>query len=255
MPRLNDRTGEKKVNKCGSVIEIIEYTNNKDLLIKFLDTGETVRTSYSTFNRGAVTNSKNKYSKTIYSIGCFGEGIHKYMENGKMTHKYKTWHGMMRRCYDEKFENKTTIYKDVTVAEVWHNFQNFGDWYEENYYVIDGHRMCLDKDILIKGNRIYSPDTCIFVPSYINTLFVNQDSIKGEIPTCTFYDPNKKSEKKYTVRTHSVHIGVYKTPEEAFHAYKRHKELLLRDAANEYKDKIPERLYKAMLNYKIELIG
>lgn len=249
MPPLNDRTGEVNVNIDGSIMEIVEYINNKDVLIRFLDSGNLVRTSYATFKNGKF---KNPYIISVYGIGYFGEGIHKSSENNKMSHKYKTWHGMMRRCYDEEFRKRSKAYSEVTVCTEWHNYQNFGNWYEKNYYTIDGEQMQLDKDILIKGNRVYSPETCIFVPSRINGIFTkdSQTSSKG-LPPLTFYEPERT--KKYVVRSHDEYIGSFKTIEEAVKASNRYKEIMYKSAAYEYKGKIPEKLYKAMLDYAMDV--
>ena len=87
---------------------------------------------------------------------------------------------MLRRCYDEKLHKKYPTYIDCKVCEEWLNFQNFAKWYYNNYYEIENEKICLDKDILHKGNKIYSPDNCVFVPNNINVLFVKSDKSRGD---------------------------------------------------------------------------
>lgn len=248
MPKLNDRTGERNLNKYGFEMEIIEYVNNKDITVIFLETGSVVKCGYASFNKGIT---KSPYDKTVYGIGFIGEGKYPTTINGINTQAYKVWHGMMRRGYDKDFKKKSPTYRDVTVDRKWHNYQIFAEWYDQNYYEVDGEKMNLDKDILIKGNKVYSPETCLFVPAKINTMFVNCETNHGKYSTCV-YD-SIRSDKKYSVRTNSEFIGNFNNLEEAKRAYKRHKEIVFRDTANEYKDRIPEKLYQAMLNYKIDI--
>jgi hypothetical protein len=77
---------------------------------------------------------------------------------------------MMMRCYSLKWSSKFPTYKDCIVDERWHNFQIFGEWFEENY--VEGFE--LDKDILGKSSKIYSPETCCFVPQEINLMFTKR---------------------------------------------------------------------------------
>ena len=93
---------------------------------------------------------------------------------------YIKWHDMMNRCYNEKFLERNLQYRGCTGCEEWYNFCNFKVWYESHKYgdeVLD-----LDKDILFKGNTVYSPETCCLVPHEINTLFVNCKKNRGDLP-------------------------------------------------------------------------
>ena len=168
---------------------------------------------------------------------------------------------MLRRCYNnnQRDRNKRPKYDGCTVCEEWHNFQNFAEWYEENYYEIKEEKMCLDKDILVKGNKIYSPQTCVFVPNRINVLFTKSDKIRGDFPIgVTYHKRDKVFESKMCYMDknkikHSCYLGRYNTSEEAFQSYKQAKENYIKQVADEYKDKIPEILYKAMYKYKVNI--
>ena len=165
---------------------------------------------------------------------------------------------MLMRCYYDKYQKKHPTYKGCTVCEEWHNYSNFKNWYDENYYEIEGEQMALDKDILVKGNKTYSPNTCVFVPQNINTLFIKRNKARGKYPIgITFNkDANKfiaKCNTFYNVKKQQKYLGLYNTIEDAFNAYKKFKETEIKQIADEYKDKIPNKLYEAMYNYEVEI--
>ena len=86
---------------------------------------------------------------------------------------------MLSRCYSNKQQKRQSSYKGCTVCSEWLNFKNFSDWYESHFYQIEGQKMCVDKDILFKGNKIYSPQTCCIVPNEINVLFTKMSKEYG----------------------------------------------------------------------------
>lgn len=195
-------------------------------------------------------------SKLIFNIGYIGDGIYKSRINGVITREYATWWSMLQRCYDEKYKEKHNTYEDCYTVEEWHNFQNFAKWYSDNYYQIGEERMCLDKDILIKGNKVYSPDTCIFVPQNINLLFTKNDNRRNGLPIGVSFD---KSRNKYIAMCGNnsgkrINLGRFNTIDEAFNVYKSFKEKVVKDIAEEHKNTIPRNLYNAMLNYTVEAI-
>ena len=159
---------------------------------------------------------------------------------------------MLRRCYDKNFQEKEPSYKDVTVCEEWLCYQNFAKWYEENYYEVENEEMELDKDILIKGNKIYSPSTCIFVPKGINCLFTNRKNNRGDLPIGVNKQGDKFRSSCCNGRNKRVVLGTFDDKHNAFLMYKINKELVIESMANKYKNKIPIKLYISMLNYKIE---
>ena len=161
---------------------------------------------------------------------------------------------MIQRGFDEELKRKQPTYKDVTVNEECLCFQDFAEWWHNNYYEIDGETMCLDKDILVKGNKEYRFDRMIFVPNRINTLFTKRDNGRGNYPIGVSYC---KANGKYMANCQTPDsqkfLGYYKTPEEAFQAYKTFKEQYIKQVADEYKDKIPQRLYDAMYVWEVEI--
>lgn len=149
-----DRTVERRINNFGSKMIIVGYRMSRDIDVYFPEYNWIAKgVQYSAFKKGNV---KCPYERTVYGVGYLGEGKYKCKENGKYTKCYKVWNSMLQRCYDKKYHRKEPTYKDCEVSEEWHNFQSFAEWYDKNYYEIEGETMALDKDILIKHNKIYS---------------------------------------------------------------------------------------------------
>jgi hypothetical protein len=114
--------------------------------------------------------------------------------------------------------------------------------------------MEVDKDILHKGNKVYSSDNCIFAPKSINNLFINAKASRGDLPIGI--DRAKNGTFRVRVRKmdkgrQSI-IGYYDNIVEAFEVYKENKEKLIKETAYKYKDKIPKKLYEAMMNWVVE---
>ena len=178
-----DRTGEENINKFGSKMIISEYRNTFDVDVYFPEYDWTFKhAQYSKFKNG---NIKCPYERRYYGKGCLGEGKYKMSENGKNKKEFRIWYNMLKRCYDPKYQEEKPTYRGCTVEDYLLNFQNMCEWLENNYYEIPGEKMCLDKDILRKGNKVYSRETCIFVPQRINNLFVKRDNDRGNSPIGT----------------------------------------------------------------------
>ena len=165
---------------------------------------------------------------------------------------------MLMRCYDPKYQEKHPSYKGCEIENYLLNFQHMGEWIDENYYEVPGEKMCLDKDILYKGNKIYSRNTCIFVPERINLLFTKRDNARGKDPIGVDQLPDGN----YRVRCNNgygeqIYLGSYSSKEEAFQVYKKHKEKVIKETIDSYEGKIPEPFYSrlkvAMYNYKVEI--
>ena len=247
-----DKSGEINYNNFGSKIIIINYRKDNDIDVyfpKYNWTKEHVQ--YINFINGSV---RCPYEPRVFNIGYIGEGKYKVKINGKYTKYYKVWNRMLCRCYDPKYIQKHPTYEQSKVCDEWLNFQVFAEWLDENYYKIGEQIMNLDKDILCKGNKIYSPDTCVFAPQNINKLFTKRDNDRGNCPVGVYYDkPTKKYKAQCTVNGKNKYLGRYDTPEEAFQVYKNFKEKYIKEVAKEYKNIIPTKLYNAMITYEVEI--
>ena len=243
-----NRIGEKRMMNCGMIAKIIKYKNAKDIDIKFEDGYIKRNVEYNTFKKGQII---NPYIPTLYGVGYIGETSTK--KDGKSLKSYDYWYNMIKRCYSKVYQKKQPTYVGCSVYEEWKCYANFKEWFDMNFYCINNERIDLDKDILIKGNKIYSPDTCIFVPHSINCLFTKNDKRRGNLPIGV-----KLSYGKYYVSTSKIegvdkNLGTFNTMEEAFYAYKEAKEKEIKRVADLYKDKIPQKLYEAMYNYEVEI--
>ena len=178
-----------------------------------------------------------------------------YINEVTKEKKARLWNDMNTRCYNEKFHERQPQYKECEVCEEWlSDKQKFFDWVDENYYTVGDEQIDLDKDILVKGNKEYSPETCVFVPHSINTLFISGKKNRGEYPLGVHYDKGKKRFRtSLATGTKSINLSWHHTQEKAFEEYKRHKEALIIATADKYKGEIPSHLYNAMLAWSVEV--
>ena len=259
-PNVNNkkqgRIGEERYNTKGDLMKIIEYKDSYNVVIEFQDSYKAKKNiRYDNFINGTV---KNPYHKDLYGIGYFGEGNYSDKEHHIY---YRVWQDMIKRCYDKETIKKRPTYKQCEVCEEWHNFQNFAKWCDKNYYEssLKKESMQLDKDILFKGNKTYSPDTCIFVPQRINSLFIKSDKARGDYPIgVTLRKDNGKYRSQCDVQygeepRKQIKLGQFDTPEEAFYAYKQFKENYIKEVTDLYKPYIPQKLYEAMYKYEVEI--
>ena len=249
-----EKIGETKMMNCGEIAIIVDYVNYNDITVQFKTTGEFVKTKYSSFKNGKV---KSHFTPSVFGVGIIGNEKSKD-ENGEAYDSYDRWKSMLRRCYSSEFQKTHPTYKDCYVCKEWLNYSDFKKWYDKNYYEVDGKKMELDKDILYKGNKIYSPETCVFVPQNINTLFIKSNKARGKYPigVCFRKDKNKYQAQCnifYNGKRQRKVLGYYNNIEEAFKVYKEFKEADIKRVADYYKEKIPNKLYEAMYNYKVEI--
>ena len=160
---------------------------------------------------------------------------------------YKHMHG---RCY--AYPGKYPTYIDCTVCPEWRYYGNFLDWFSKNY--ITGYH--LDKDILIKGNKVYSPLTCVFVPQEINKLFNNSKRTRSHLPQGVYEIHNPVL--RYTVQISKygrrTYLGSFNDLEKAKYCYKSEKEKHVKKVAKEQfeANRINEQTYNALLLWEHE---
>lgn len=228
---------------------VVEYINCRDVVVQFSD-GRTKSVFAGDLRSGLI---KNNYYPNVLGIGYLGDGEYMTRRSGTaMTAEYNAWTGMIARCYDEKSLSLHPTYIGCSVCEEWHNFQNFAGWYSKQKK--SGSGWHLDKDLTVLGNKIYSPETCALIPQEVNKLLLTRKIIRGEYPqgVCTDkrYGTFSANIRKYGVRTY---IGTYPTPEAAFTAYKKAKELHVKEVAEKFKQEISEAIYENLMNYTVSI--
>ena len=159
-------------NNCGKLV-VLEYKGHLDVIVKFIDTGYETTARANNLRKGNV---KDRSLPSVYGVGIIGNGIAKVC--GVETKDYKLWKSMLGRCYDEKYSNKYPTYKDCTASDNFKYLPYFEEWCHQQIG-FDQVGWQLDRDLLIKGNKIYSEDTCCFVPAEINSLFIKCDRSRG----------------------------------------------------------------------------
>lgn len=178
----------------------------------------------------------------------FKSGFFPSKLNGKHTVYYNVWMGIRKRCLNK--DRRHPSYSNCIICEEWLDFQKFAKWYDENYK--EGYN--IDKDILIKGNKVYSPETCCVVPKEINLAVMNDKNRRGKYPIGMYFDKGNNVFQarisKYGIPTY---LGCYNSTDEAFEVYKKAKEDYLKELANKYKENISEAVYNALMNYKVEI--
>ena len=254
MPALINRTGEVNYNKHGTKMVIIDFKRSTDIIVEFQDEHKFKRkTTYSSFKIGSVN---NPYDKSVHKTGFIGEGPYKSRigKESKILEPYATWSRILSRCYDPVAKKKLPAYEGCTMFKPWHNLQIFGSWYEENFYQIPNEKMEIDKDILVKWNKIYGPETCVFVSRDMNRLLERRVRARGQNPIGVSWNKGDKYfESCCSYKNKRVHHTFHKNEIEAFLSYKNFKENLLKNIAEEYKYIIPVKLYNALVNYEVEI--
>ena len=171
---------------------------------------------------------------SVQGVGYFGVGEYKACLNKRKTKEYSTWKSMINRCYNEDYLKRYPTYLGVLVEDKWHNFQNFAEWcHNQKGFSQKGWH--LDKDLLSIGNKIYSEDTCVFVPCKINTLFNKLGSVeyvKGKWYIVSHREAGVKKSRKYS------------NQEEAFANHVKTKDLEVDSLLQEYGELLDSRVVK-----------
>ena len=231
--------------------KVLKYKDSKNVEIQFLKTSYEATVELGNIKSGGV---KDPYVPSVYYVGISGT---KYPPsvNGRTTKEYKLWCSMLKRCYSTILKKKHPTYEDCEVSDNFKSYEYFYEWCHKQVG-FNNKDWQLDKDLLIKGNKVYSEYSCIFIPSEINLLLVKNTASRGEYLIGVYWS---KTHKAFVARVSKnkgkqEHLGYFKTELEAFNAYKTAKESFIKEQANKWKSQIDERAYNALMNYKVEII-
>lgn len=249
----NFSVGDLVTTKGHGICKVLEFQNSRKVIVEFVDTGYTTTVVADALRKGAV---KDHLSPTVYGVGVVGVGL--ICDKGVCKKEYKQWANMLRRCYDEAYHTTRPTYEGCSVSENFKYYPYFKDWcsYQVGFGNDDVKKrgFVLDKDILVKGNKVYSEDTCCFVPYEINNILVNCGSNRGELPVGVSFEPTTGKCKAYVTRGGVfTYLGLFDNQEEAFYAHKNAKETYVKSLANKWKDQIDLRVYEALVNYQVEI--
>ena len=172
----------------------------------------------------------------------YGEGTNdadyklKTMVNGKrkMCPYYDRWHNMLRRCYHPKTLERRPTYKEYDVCEDWKSFMSFRMWMiTQKKAGNDWEGRHLSMRVLVKDSKVYSPETCIFVPVEINCLFMDRAAARGEYKQgVSWHKARGKFRAEINKYGEEKHIGYYVTEDEAHIAYLAAKGNYVKEIAN-----------------------
>ena len=245
-----DCVGKICKSKSSGDFKIVKYNDSRNVEIQFLNTGFEMVTRLDCITDGRV---KDRYLPSVYGVGIVGT---KYPTkvSGVETKEYLLWRSMLARCYSDVYKKKKPTYEGCEVSENFVYYEHFYEWCNKQIgFGNEGWH--LDKDLLVKGNKVYNESTCVFIPHEINSMLTKCTASRGEylIGVCW----NKK-DKAFIARVcknkgKREHLGFFKTEIEAFNAYKIAKEAFVKEQANKWKSQIDERAYNALMNYEVNI--
>ena len=234
--------------------KIVKYNDSYNVEIQFLKTGYEMVAKLGHIRNGYV---KDPYVPSVYGVGILGT---KYQAkiNGVITKEYDLWHSMLERCYSDNSKKKYPTYEGCEVSDNFKSYEYFYEWCNKQIGFSNdgnGNPFQLDKDLLIKGNKVYSESTCVFIPSEINTLLTKSTASRGEHLIGVYWHKRGKAFKAQISKNKGKrgHLGYFKTEIEAFNAYKQAKEDFVKELAAKWKSQIDERAYLALINYEVHI--
>lgn len=187
----------------------------------------------------------------------YGVGVNDWVDavkvGGKHINEYKLWASMLQRCVSKTYKQKKPTYQGVTCSKEWLSMTKFiEDVSQFKGFGLEGWQ--LDKDILQKGNKLYSKATCCFVPAEINSLLTKSDKVRGEWPVGVYFDKARcKFVASIQINGKTKNAGRFNTPEEAFQAYKLAKEAHIKVVAQKWKHLLDERVFQALIAYEVNI--
>lgn len=243
--RLNPtvQVGKKFITNQDCLIEVKEIKSNGKCIVEFQ---EPHIFSKEVYKSNVVSgNVHNQYLPTVAGFGVIGD-----FPVNCSSKMYRSWSGMIKRVYTPK-QNQIITYGDCRVCAEWKYIGNFDSWFSKQVICDDWE---LDKDLLVKGNREYCPEKCIFLPREINSFLTDRRNHRGDFPIgVTFRKTVGNFEACCSVDGKRKYLGVYSTPEEAFIAYKQTKESLAKSLAEKWRGKIDQRAVQALESYIVTI--
>lgn len=200
----------------------------------------------------------HKNRKPIYGVGINDWDSPVYVENKQMK-EYQVWVGVLSRCFSDKEKARKPCYKDSKCSENWLVFSNF---VRDIRSMVGFDKLMksgwqIDKDLILKGNKDYSNETCCLLPKELNVFLINGASKRGSLPLGVHERVNENLSKRFVAtifyKGKHIHLGYFGDPLGAHLAYKVKKEELLGIYAEELRGVIDDRAYRALMSYKVDI--
>lgn len=186
----------------------------------------------------------------VYGVGV-NDRKYPTVVKGKIPKEYNLWHDFLKRCYSSKTQEKFPTYIGCQASENFKTYSYFYEWCQRQIG-FGQEDFQLDKDFLIKGNKLYSEETCLFLPRKLNALLISRKADRGSLPIGVVLRGGKFIARCCTDKP-SIHIGLFNTPELAFQAYKEVKEAFIKAQAERWRAFIDPRAYQALTTYEVSI--
>jgi hypothetical protein len=232
-----------KTNSYGDCV-VIDYRDSKRVKVRFENTGYETEVPSGNLRKGLV---KDCLAKCVAGVGFLGVGKYICRVKGRSakdggyragcrTLEYVFWESMMKRVYNHQNECMVRNYSDVSVCEEWHNYQNFAEWCQTQTGFKMGFH--LDKDLLLEGNKVYSPTTCCFIPPHLNAAITGMKHTNTTGYTGVVLTDTGRFLAGITMNGVGINLGTYDTKQQASLMYKSIKNAYVNSLAIIYKDEI-----------------
>ena len=245
-----DCVGKILKSKNFGDFKIVKYNNSRNVDIQFVTTGFETSAQLEHIKNGNV---KDPYVPSVCGVGIVGT---KYPPtiSGRNTKEYDLWNSMLKRCYSDAYQKKQPTYKGCKVSNNFLRYEYFYEWCHIQVG-FNNKDWQLDKDLLVKGNKVYNESTCVFLPKEINSLLTKSTASRGEYLIGVCWSKTHKAFAAQVSKSKGKreHLGFFKTEIEAFKAYKTAKESFVKEQAEKWKGKVDERAYEALMNYTVDI--
>ena len=245
-----DCVGKILKSKNSGDFKIVKYNNSRNVEIQFINTGYETSAQLEHIKNGNV---KDPYVASVHGVGIAG-AKYPITINGRNTKEYNLWNNMLKRCYSDGSKKQRPTYKGCKVSNNFLRYEYFYEWCHIQVG-FNNKDWQLDKDLLVKGNKVYSESTCVFIPSEINSVLTKSTASRGEYLIGVYWSKTHKAFAAQVSKSKGKqeYLGLFKTELEAFNAYKQAKESFVKEQANNWKSEIDPRAYNALMNYRVEI--
>ena len=228
---------------------VIGYNNSRDVRIKFSLTGSESVVSLGNIRKGDI---RDKLAPTVLGMGVVGFTYPSRI-NGVKLNEYRLWENMLQRCYGCLDKIRFLNYASCTVSDNFKHYTYFYEWANKQIG-FSNKGWQLDKDLLVKGNKVYSESVCVFIPQEINNALEKRNNHRGYYAIGVSRHKNGRFFARLGAGAGNFrHLGCFNTEIEAFNVYKTAKENYLKELAEKWKSKIDERAYNALMNYEVSV--